>query len=296
VQDAHGSAATQLRDAQSDIINGATVLVVDPVNSEVGISVERYAQLHGVNVIDYDRLTDGGSREYFVGFDGVDIGKLLGQGLETCVTDWHVAKPRVAIMPGAPTDQRATLMAQGYDTILDPLFLSRVWTKIGVTTGTWNAHVAAVEFRDAYDTHSAINAALFPSDEIAAPIIAYLKTLHVAPRTFPTTGQDATLTGLQNVLSGYQCGTVYEPASLEAQGAVALAIYLRAHESPPSALLNGLTADSTAHVGVPSVLLTPEWVTSANMNATVIQDHYVSAAKLCAGSYAAGCKAAGIKT
>ena len=53
-------------------------------------------------------------------------------------------------------------------------------------------------------------------------------------------------------------------------------------------------ASTTASVSVPSVLLQPEWVTPKNMNATVIKDNFVPASQLCAGSYAADCKAAGI--
>ncbi|MFZ0043441.1 MAG: ABC transporter substrate-binding protein, partial [Solirubrobacteraceae bacterium] len=105
----------------------------------------------------------------------------------------------------------------------------------------------------------------------------------------------ATLTGLQNVLSGYQCGTVYKPIYKEAQAAVALAVYLRAGKTPPSSLLNGTTADINEHnKPVPSVLLQPEWVTPKNMNATVIKDNFVPAKQLCSGSYAAACKKAGI--
>ena len=69
---------------------------------------------------------------------------------------------------------------------------------------------------------------LVPNDENAAPIIHYLQSLSVKPKTFPVTGQDATLVGLQNILAGYQCGTVYKPIYLEAQAAAALAMYLRA--------------------------------------------------------------------
>ncbi len=88
------------------------------------------------------------------------------------------------------------------------------------------------------------------------------------------------------MLSGYQCGTVYKPIYLEAQAAVALALYLRAGVKPPSALVNGKTQDSTANVSVPSVLETPKWVTTKNMNSTVIKDNWIPASQLCAGSYA----------
>ena len=115
VQNAHGSDTTQLSDAQADITNGATVLMVDPLDSGVGKAIEAYAQAHGVPVIDYDRLTLGGSRQYYISFDNVDVGKVMGQGLVSCVAAWHVAKPQVAVMHGAVTDNNATLFAQGYN-------------------------------------------------------------------------------------------------------------------------------------------------------------------------------------
>ena len=80
------------------------------------------------------------------------------------------------------------------------------------------------------------------------------------------------------MLAGYQCGTVYKPIYLEAQAAVALALYLRAGSKPPASLVNGKTQDTTANVSVPSVLVTPKWVTTANMNATVVKDNFVPAA------------------
>jgi hypothetical protein len=36
------------------------------------------------------------------------------------------------------------------------------------------------------------------------------------------------------------------------------------------------------------------WVTTSNMNSTVIADQFVPAQRLCAGQYAAACQAAGI--
>ena len=294
VQNALGSDATQLTDAQTDISNGATVLLVDPLDSGVGAQIESYAKTRGVKVIDYDRLTLGGSRAYYVSFNNVKVGQVMGQGLVSCVAAWHVSKPQVVVMHGAVTDNNATLFAQGYDAVLNPLFKSGKWTAVAHTAGTWDPPTAETEFQAVYTAHHNLNTALIPNDETGAPIITYLQSLHVKPKTFPTTGQDATLTGLQNVLSGYQCGTVYKPIYLEAQAAVALALYLRAGAKPPSALVNGATEDTTSSVSVPSTLLTPEWVTTKNMNSTVIKDNFVPASQLCAGQYASACSAAGI--
>ena len=294
VQNALGSDATQLTDAQTDIANGATILLVDPRDSGVGTQIEAYAKARGVRVIDYDRLTLGGSRAYYVSFNNVKVGQAIGQGLVSCLSAWHVSKPQVVVMRGAVTDNNATQLAQGYDNVINPYFRNGRWKAVAHTVGTWDPPTAETEFQAVDTAHRNTNAALIPNDDTGSPIITYLQSLHVKPKTFPTTGQDATLTGLKNVLAGYQCGTVYKPIYLEAQAAVALALYLRAGVRPPPKLVNGQTEDTTAEVSVPSVLLTPEWVTTQNMNSTVIRDNFVPASQLCAGQYQADCTAAGV--
>jgi D-xylose transport system substrate-binding protein len=197
-------------------------------------------------------------------------------------------------MKGDPTDNSAALFAQGYDGVLAPYFSSGQYQDVSDPPGTWSPSTALSEFQQQYAAHSNINAGLIPNDENAAPIIQYLQGQGVKPKTFPTTGQDATLTGLQNILTGYQCGTAYKPAYPEAEAAAALAIYVRAGQIPPSSLVNGSTTDTVSNTQVPSVLLNPEWVTTANMNSTIIADNFVAASQLCAGSYASACAAAGI--
>ena len=295
ITNAQGSEATELTQAQADISQGATVLLMDPISSGVGASIESYAKSHGVKVIDYDRLTLGGSRDYYVSFNNVAVGRLIGKGMVSCLSDWHVKDPHLLVMRGAPTDNNATLFAEGYNAVLKPHFASGQYVKVAEPAGTWDPAVAQTTFQEQFTAHSSINAVVMPNDDTANAVISYRKTLKVPPHRFPTTGQDATLTGLQNVLEGYQCGTVYKPIYLEAQAAAALAIYLRAGEAPPKALVNGTTMDTTANVPVPSVLLTPIWVTPKNMAATVVKDKFVSPKKLCTGSATSACKAAGIK-
>lgn len=294
ITNAQGSESSELTQAQSAISQGATVLVMDPISSGVGASIETYAKEHGVPVIDYDRLTLGGSRGYYVSFDNVAVGKLIGKGMEECLADWKVEKPQILVMRGAPTDNNATLFAQGYMDVLKPGFESGKYKNVAEPAGSWDPAVARTTFEQQFTAHPDINAAVVPNDDNANAVISYLKTLKVPPKTFPTTGQDATLTGMQNVLTGYQCGSVYKAIYLEAQAAAALAIYLRAGETPPAALVNGTTKDSQANVDVPSTLLTPLWVTAKNMGETVVKDGFVPADKLCAGDTAKACKTAGI--
>ena len=294
VQNAQGSDATELSDAQTAITKGATVLIFDPIDAGVGAQVETYAMAHGVKVIDYDRLTLGGSRAYYVSFNNVLVGTTMGQGFVSCATAWHVAKPNVLVMKGDPTDNNATLFAQGYLGVLNPFFSSGKYVNVGEPAGTWTPTVAESEFQQAFTAHKNINSVVTPNDENAAPIITYLQRVGVKPKTFPTTGQDATTIGLQNILAGYQCGTVYKPIYLEAQAAVALAMFLRAGKTAPTSLVNGSATDTKSNTSVPSVLNTPIWVTTTNMASTVIADKAVTVATLCVGQYVAFCKTAGI--
>ena len=294
VQNAQGSDATELSDAQTAITKGASVLIMDPLDSGVGAQIASYAKAHGVGVVDYDRLTLGGNRQYYVSFDNVKVGTLIGQGFAACAAAWHVAKPNVLVMKGDPTDNNATLFAQGYLGVLNPFFSSGKYVKVGEPAGTWTPTVALTEFQQNFTAHKNINSVLTPNDANAAPIIHYLQTQGVKAKTFPTTGQDASTVGLQNVLTGYQCGTVYKAIYLEAQAAVALAMFMRAGKTPPSSLVNGTTNDSKTSTAVPSVLLSPKWVTTANMASTVIADQFVKTSQLCVGQFAAACKAAGI--
>jgi D-xylose transport system substrate-binding protein len=296
IDNAQGSAATMQTQAEADITEGATVLLVDAIDSGSGAAIEANATSKGVKVIDYDRLVKAGAPgRVYVSFDNVKVGQLIGQGEVDCISAWNVQKPNILVMNGDPTDNNATLFAQGYNGVLKPLFDNNTYVKVGEPAGTWTPSVAATTFDQQYTAHKNINAVITPNDDNANAVIADLQKLNIPPKTFPTTGQDASLSGLQNILKGYQCGTVYKPIYLEAQGAAAVALYLRAGQTPPASLVNGTTQDPSNNSNVPSALLTPVWVTSQNMQSTVVADGAVKVSDLCITSLAGACTSAGIK-
>jgi D-xylose transport system substrate-binding protein len=294
IDNAQGSASTMQTQAEADITEGASVLLVDAIDSGSGAAIEANAASKGVKVIDYDRLVKAGaSGRIYVSFDNVKVGQLIGQGEVDCIAAWNVQKPNILVMDGDPTDNNATLFAQGYNGVLKPQFDNNTYVKVGEPAGTWTPSKAADTFTQQYTAHKNINAVITPNDDNANAVIAYLQSLNVPAKTFPTTGQDASLPGLQNILKGYQCGTVYKPVYLEAQGAAAVALYLRAGQTPPPSLVNGTTADGSNNV--PSTLLPAVWVTTQNMQATVVKDGAVKVSDLCITSLAAACTAAGVK-
>jgi len=307
IDNAQGVDATQLADAQSDIALGAKVLVFDPLDSTVGSQVQAYATAHGVALISYDRATFTGTNTYYVSFNNVKVGQLIGKGFMTCVTAWKISHPQVfQLNGGEDTDPNAVSFAQGYNSVIwgkasTPLSAgltnSKGYTLVGdqITPGWVNATGGTI-FQQQYTAHKNINATVEANDGLAQAVITVLKNSGVGPKQVPTTGQDATLQGMQNILQNFQCGSVYKPIYLEAQDAVAIATILRAGKTPPKALVNSTTSPPAGVSGTtqPASLLTPTWVTAANMNSTVIKDKFISPAALCSAVGAATCKKAGL--
>jgi len=307
IDNAGGDPAQELNLATADITAGAKVLVFDPLNSNVGGQIQQLAQGKGVKTISYDRATFTGSNVYYVSFDNVQVGKLIGDGFQKCVTDWGVSNPKVFELDGGQdTDPNAVSFAQGYNQSIwndktTPLTAGKTnsagYTLVAekIAPG-WDNAAGQTVFQQQYTANPSINATVEANDGLANAAITVLKNKGVAAKKVPTTGQDATEQGMANVLKGYQCGSVYKAVYLEAQDAVALATILRAGQTPPSALLNGTTSPPSGAAGSqqPASLLVPIWVTPANMNSTVIKDKFVDKTQLCTDAGAAACSAAGI--
>src|SRR5205823_11218543 len=172
IDNAQGSDATQLTLAQADITDGASVLLVDPLDSGVGATIESYAKDHGVATIDYDRLTLGGSRSYYVSFNNVTVGKLIGQGAVDCITSWNVKSPKVFELDGAPTNNNATLFAQGYNSVLSPKFSGGTYTKVGEqAVPNWNNQQALTIFQQQFTAHHEINAVVTANDGLGNAVV-----------------------------------------------------------------------------------------------------------------------------
>jgi D-xylose transport system substrate-binding protein len=293
ISNAEGDKSAQQQQAEQAITNGAKVLLLTNLDSGSGAAIQADAKSKGVKVIDYDRLTLKGSANYYVSFDNVAVGKLQGQGLVNCLSAAKVAKPAVAVLNGSPTDNNATLFAQGYNSVLNPKFQSGAYTKAAdQSVPDWDNQKALTIFEQMLaKTNNKINGVLAANDGLGNAAISAIKARKLAQ--VPVTGQDATLEGVQNILTGDQCMTVYKAIKKEADAAAKVATALAKGESVPSGLVNGKSNDGNREV--PSVLLNPVAVTKDNINDTVIKDGFIKPSELCAGKYAQPCKDAGIQ-
>jgi D-xylose transport system substrate-binding protein len=308
IDNAQGSDATELNDATADINLGAKILIMCPLDGPTGVAIAKLAQQKGVTLISYDRATFEGSKTYYVSFDNEKVGELIGQGFNTCLSAWKVAKPQVYVLNGGQdTDPNAISFATGYNKVVFGQAAKTVAAGAKGTAGGatlvaenfapgWDNTKGGTIFQQAFTANPKINATIEANDGLANAVITNLKSAGVKPSTVPTTGQDATAQGMAWVLQGYQCGSVYKAVYKEAQDAVSLAIILLAGQTPPSALLNGTTVDpADSTISEPASLLTPVWVTKANMESTVVSDKFDTAASICALAGASVCTAAGIK-
>jgi D-xylose transport system substrate-binding protein len=292
IQNAQGDKTKFATIADSMIQNGVTVLITDGLDSPSAAAVQQKAKAAGIKTIDYDRLTLGGSSDYYVSFDNVAVGKLQGEGLVKCLTADNKATPAVAELNGSPDDNNATLFANGYNSVLNPLYASGKYKKAGnQSVPAWDKDKAVTIFQGMFTAAGGnIDGVLAANDTLGNAAITILKQ---NGKTVPVTGQDASVQGLQNILSGQQCMTVFKDVKKEADAASKLAIALIKGQSPDSAGVATKVHDPTGNRDVPSVLLTPVAVTKANIK-TVTDTGEVSVADICKG-FEAQCKAAGIQ-
>ncbi|MDP9091986.1 MAG: substrate-binding domain-containing protein [Actinomycetota bacterium] len=294
IQNAHGSNSTFVSDAQTMITEGVKVLLIDPADPATGISVEKLASAAGVQVIDYDRVNLGGSAKYYVSFDNEKVGELQGQGLVDCLNAKKVKTPSIITLNGGTDiDNNAVLFKSGAHKILDPLFQNGTLKK-GPETDVkgWDNTVAATDFQQSFTQDPTVGGVLAANDGIAAAAISTLKQHHLQ---IPVTGQDATIQGIQYILTGDQCLTIFKDVSKEADAASKLAIDLiKGDTASAASLASGTLHDPTGNRDIPSVLLTPEVITKATVK-DVISAGALTSAQICAGIQAA-CTAAGISS
>ena len=277
--------------ADQMITGGATVLMIVNLDSGTGKAVIDKARAQGVGVIDYDRLTLNGGASYYVSFNNEAVGKLQGEGLVKCLTDKGVTKPVVAELNGSPTDNNATLFKNGYDSVLKPKYDSGEYVKgPDESVPEWNNTTAGTIFEQMMtQTQNKIDGVLAANDGLGNAAIAVLKRNGLNGQV-PVTGQDATVQGLQNVLAGDQCMTVYKAIKREADEAAKLAIALAKGEQVNT---GEVVRDTESGKDVPAKLLVPVSITKENIK-TVIDDGFVTTAELCTGAYAAMCTSAGL--
>jgi D-xylose transport system substrate-binding protein len=284
VVNAQNSSQRQKSQAQQCLAQGAKVILLDQLDPISGASITNLAVSRHAKVIDYDRLVVGSKASYYVSYDNVNVGRFQGRGLVAGLKakGTYSKHPVIAQLNGDIKDNNAKLFKQGYDKILNPLFSAGTFKKAksGDQWTQWNATVARNEFEQMLTANgNKIDGVLAANDTIAGAVVASLKAHKLGK--IPLTGQDATPTGVQYILAGWQTGTVYKSVRKEANAAAAAAVAILKHKSVPG--VNGKVS------GTKSILLTPVWITKKNYT-LLFKEGFLKRSQVCIGQYKKLCK------
>jgi D-xylose transport system substrate-binding protein len=281
IQNANGDKAKFATIADQMINEGVTVLLLVNLDSPSAAAVINKARDQGIPSIDYDRLTLGGGANYYVSFDNVAVGTTIGEGLVKCMQDGGNDSGPVALLNGSPTDNNATLFKQGYETAI---------TEAGYEVAAdqavpdWDNTKAGTIFEQMYTkANGNFVGVAAANDGLGGAVAAVLKRNGDTDKV-PTTGQDATVEGLQRVLLGSQCMTVYKAIKKEADAASQLAIALtKGDQAGADELASDTVEDTESGEQVKSVLLEPQGITKENVK-DVVADGFVTAEDVCSTS------------
>jgi D-xylose transport system substrate-binding protein len=278
IVNAQGDAQKQRSQADDCLANGAKVVLLDQLDPASGAAITNAVVAKGGKVIDYDRLVPKSKAAYYVSFDNVKVGVLQGKGLAAALKGKKGAV--VAELNGGITDNNAKLFKQGYDSVLKPLYANGTLKKAaaGDQWTDWDPVKGQTIFEQMLARNSNhIDGVLSANDGLAGAVVATLKSHGLKP--IPVTGQDATPTGVQYIIAGWQTGTVYKSVKLEAAAAAKAAIEI----------IKGQAVKTNGKVsGTPSILLTPVWITKKNYT-LLFKDGFVKKSQVCTGAYKKYC-------
>jgi len=223
-------------------------------------------------------------------YDNVRIGELQAEALSEGLKEDGGPKDPIVFQNGEPGNPEQHQFKKGAH---DKLAAAKVEIALEFFIPFWSPEGARAKMRRAIRKlgSNGFAGVYAETDGIAEGAIAAMRSAGIDPTDRPPTGRDATVRGLRRVLRGTQSMTTYEPIEPEVTLSAEIAMEL-AKGSVSQDRITRMVASPAAKV--PSVLLEPMVITKDNIKQTVIAEGYVSASKLCAGSFRPDCEAAGI--
>jgi D-xylose transport system substrate-binding protein len=268
--------------ADSCLSRHAKVAIVTDIAQGTSIAIEKKFARAGGFSIDYDRQVVGGIAKVYVSFDGKAVGAAQAKGVVNALKG--KSKPVVAELWGGPTDQNAFWFKSGNDAVLNPLFKSGKLTKGPQQfVPLWLATNAQPIFEQMLlKTDNKIDGAIAANDNIAGAVVAALKAKKLKP--IALSGQDATVQGVQNIISGWQSMTVYKKVPEEANAVAAAAVALLRHKKVPG--INGFRKNGSKKE--PLVRIRVHSITKANYT-VLFKDKFLKKSDVCIGEFAKFC-------
>jgi D-xylose transport system substrate-binding protein len=286
VVNAQGDPQKQKSQADQCIADGAKVLIIAPIDSGSAAAIEKAALAKGVKSIDYDRQVEGGVAVLYASFNGKTVGELQGKGVVAGLKakGTYSKKPVVASLWGGEEDANSFLFKSGVDKILNPLY-----TKGTLSKGPqqfvpgWDNQKAGTIFEQMLvKTGNKINGVAAANDGLANAVVVALKAHRLDP--IPLSGQDATVQGVQNIISGWQTMTVFKDVRILATNTAKAAVAIVKGKRPPTTGFVNTKGRSKE----PAYLIAPQSITKANWQ-LLTKGGFLKKSEICSGEFKKYC-------
>jgi D-xylose transport system substrate-binding protein len=287
INNAGGDAQKQRSQADICLANGAKVVILVSLDAGSSLAIEKAAVAKGAKIVEYDRQVGKNSpASIYISFDGRAVGVLQGKGVVAGLkaNGKYDDKPVVAELNGGQEDNNSFLFKGGYDSILKPLYAKGVFVKgPDQFVPAWNNQTARTIFEQMLvKTGNKIDAVAAANDGLANAVVTALKAKKLQP--IPLSGQDATVEGVQNIISGWQTMTVWKDTRKLATVSANAAIALARGQKPKT---TGTVKNGTKRL--PAFIIPPQSITKANYK-ILFTAGYLKRSEVCRGTFAQYCK------
>ncbi len=286
VVNAQGDPQKQKTQADQCIADGAKVIIIAPIDSGSAAAIQKAALKQGVKSIDYDRQVEGGVAVLYASFNGKTVGVLQGKGVVAGLkaNKMYGKKPVVASLWGGQEDANSYLFKSGVDKVLNPLYKKGVLTKGPQQfVPGWDNQKAGTIFQQMLiRTSNKIDAVAAANDGLANAVVVALKAAKLKP--IPLSGQDATVQGVQNIISGWQTMTVFKDVRKLATATAGAAVKI----------IKGQKVPTTGKVKTkgrslePAYLIAPQSITKNNWT-ILTKSGFLKKKDICSGVYKQYC-------
>ena len=277
----------QLAQIENMITKGVNVLVIAAIDGTTLSNALANAKAADIKVIAYDRLIrDTPDIDYYATFDnfkvGVEQANTLVAGLKERFPD---VKPwNVELFGGSPDDNNAFFFYDGAMSVLQPMIdagdIAVPSGQMGmdkVGTLRWDPAVAQARMDNllsANYTDKQVNGVLSPYDGLSIGILSSLKGVGYGSGDMKmpiVSGQDAELQSVKSIQAGEQYSTIFKDTRELAKVTVGMVNAMLKGEEPQ---VNDTETYNNGNKVVPSFLLEPVPVTSANLTEVLVGSGY----------------------
>ena len=293
VLDGNMDVQTQETQVQTAITKGAKAVLLVSVDENTTGGMLQALDEAGIPVVLYDHNAKGGPAAARVFYNFYDTGVLQGQALVDDINDPEgpfaghegpVRLMRIFIARGVSITEA---FAAGQDAAWAPMIAEG---KIELVCDDW-----AVLGGDPFDiqiqrlseqcltrNNNDIDAALSLNDQFATYVLAALNTAGLLGQVPVYGGQDADISGMQNLIRGYQTATVYKPQIRQARVAAEVVVSLvETGELPPG----DYQTENNGTADIPIVSLEPSVVRKGDIG-SLIEDGIYTWDQICTGDVA----------